>query len=66
MGRLRPLVLNMGHKSAWNTSIFRSLVESELAEALYRRDGSTARRLLQDILPPDLHPSIDEVLHGLA
>lgn len=65
MGRLRPLVLGLGASTGDNTELFRSLVASDLALVLQERDLVRARAVLVQLLPPSLHPMIDEVLHGL-
>lgn len=66
MGRLRPLVLALQQETRQNTSLFRNLVESPLADALQRRDRAACEALLKDLLPPQLHPHIMELLHDLA
>lgn len=66
MGRLRPLVLELGRPTAANTEIFRALVDSPLAEALQSRDTGQAKDILRSLLPEPLHSALDEVLHGLA
>lgn len=64
--RLRPLVLALQQETRQNTTLFRNLVESPLADALRRRDRETCEALLRDLLPPQLHPYIMELLHDLA
>lgn len=66
MARLRPLVLALQHETRRNTTLFRDLVESPLADALQRRDRTACEALLKDLLPPELHPHIMELLHDLA
>lgn len=66
MGRLRPLILELGRPTAENTELFRALVDSPLAEALQSRDREQAAEVLRSLLPEPLHPALDEVLHGLA
>ncbi|MFI3270895.1 MAG: bifunctional precorrin-2 dehydrogenase/sirohydrochlorin ferrochelatase [Pseudomonadota bacterium] len=65
MGRVRPLVLALGQETEKNTTIFRALVSSDLPDALALKDQTACQRVLQDILPPALHPHIVELLHGL-
>lgn len=65
MGRLRPLILELGRPTAENTQLFRALVQSPLAEALQAGDLQRARELLLELLPAELHQEIDEVLHEL-
>lgn len=65
MGRIRPLVLNLRQETEVNTKIFRTLVFSDLLNALEAKDEATCHNLLKDILPPALHPHIVELLHEL-
>ena len=64
--RLRPLVLALHHETRQNTTLFRSIVDSPLSEALQRRDRQTCESLLRELLPIELHPYIMELLHDLA
>lgn len=64
--RLRPLVLALHHETRQNTTLFRSLVDSPLSEALQRRDRRSCESLLEELLPIELHPHIMELLHDLA
>lgn len=64
--RLRPLVLALRHETRQNTTLFRSLVDSPLSEALQRRDRRECESLLKELLPIELHPHIMELLHDLA
>ena len=66
LARLRPLVLALRQETRQNTTLFRNLVESPLADALQRRDRQACEALLEDLLPPELHPYIMELLHDLA
>lgn len=66
MGRLRPRMLDLGLETRQNTDVFRSLVFSELADALKVRDKTAARGILMDILPDTLHNNIPELLDGLV
>ena len=66
LARLRPLILALQQETRQNTTLFRNLVESPLADALRRRDRETCEALLRDLLPPQLHPYIMELLHDLA
>lgn len=66
LGRLRPLVLALGHETGQNTALFRALVESPLIDALAARDRAGAERILTELLPAELHPRIVELLHELA
>lgn len=65
MGRLRPLVLALGRRQAENASIFRAVAGSQLPEAVGAGDMNRAKSVLEEILPPELHPHIEELLHGL-
>ena len=66
MARLRPLVLGLGQETGANTGIFRSLVDSRLLAALKHDDAALARAELAAHIPPQLHDSITEILHGLV
>lgn len=66
MGRLRPLILAMGKDSRCNTRLFRSLVNSSLPDACSAGDLQAVAGLLQELLPAELHPRIEEILYGLV
>ena len=66
MGRLRPLILEQSNDTAQNTAIFRSLVFSEIAEALQEKDRNKAIEILQATLPESLHSNIGALLHELV
>ncbi len=66
LARLRPLVLALHRETNQNTTLFRNLVDSPLAEALQRRERQTCEALLRELLPRELHPHIMELLHDLA
>jgi precorrin-2 dehydrogenase/sirohydrochlorin ferrochelatase len=59
-------MLDLGLETRQNTDVFRSLVFSELADALKVRDKTAARGILMDILPDTLHNNIPELLDGLV
>ena len=61
-----PLGLALHHETRQNTTLFRSIVDSPLSEALQRRDRQTCESLLRELLPIELHPHIMELLHDLA
>ncbi len=65
MGRLRPLVL-AGGETPENGELFRSLVASELADALAAHDANAARNALRGVLPVTLHGYIEGLLYGLC
>ncbi|WP_027369751.1 precorrin-2 dehydrogenase/sirohydrochlorin ferrochelatase family protein [Desulfovermiculus halophilus] len=60
---LRPAVIARGAPQAENAALFRSLTDGELSRAIAQKDGPGLLALLQDRLPPDLHPFAREVLH---
>lgn len=64
--RLRPLVLALGAPTADNTELFRAIAASKLGQALGRGDQGEARRILLELLPPDLHGEIEGLLHELS
>lgn len=66
MRRLRPSVLALGRETEANSALFRSLVGSRLLEAFRLNDTALAEAELAALLPPELHPLIPELLHGLA
>lgn len=65
MGRLRPLLLDLGQGTRENTAVFRALVGSKLLEALAAGDREQAAVVLSEHLPEALRPRITELLHGL-
>ncbi len=66
MRRLRPLVLALGHETGHNTNLFRSIVDSELIDALQAQDRKQAESVLQALLPHELHQHIGALLHDIA
>lgn len=66
MNRLRPLVLALGFSSDENATIFRTLVDSDLAEILRNGNVSSmqgdAEKLLRHLLPAALHQDIRSLL----
>ncbi|MDR2051396.1 MAG: bifunctional precorrin-2 dehydrogenase/sirohydrochlorin ferrochelatase [Deltaproteobacteria bacterium] len=65
LGRLRPLVLAGGGDPARHAELFRAVAQSELGDALNRRDGRRAGRILRRLLPESLHQRIEDLLHDL-
>jgi precorrin-2 dehydrogenase/sirohydrochlorin ferrochelatase len=67
MARIRPLVLGLeafgGLEGSSRATIFRNLINSELAAALTNRDMPRARDLLLQFLPPPLHSCIGDILY---
>lgn len=66
MGRLRPLMLGLGMDTKANTAVFRSLVNSDLLDAIKKSDLDAASEILTKSLPDQLHPNIPELLDGLV
>ena len=66
MGRIRPLMLGLGLKTADNTAVFRGLVDSNLLDALRTRDLDEVGEILKKSLPEPLHDHIPELLDGLV
>ncbi|MFO7875228.1 MAG: bifunctional precorrin-2 dehydrogenase/sirohydrochlorin ferrochelatase [Desulfovermiculus sp.] len=62
---LRPALIALGSPQRENSSVFRSLTDDSVLEAIIRNEGPELLALLQDRLPPDLHPFAREVLHEL-
>ena len=52
--------------SEQNRAIFRSLCREDVLQALQDKDWTRLERILQDRLPRQLWPEIEEVLHELA
>lgn len=65
LGRLRPLLLELGLPTGDNTFLFRSLAQSPLADLLEQKNLEAAHLLLQGLLPEQLHPRIRELTHGI-
>ncbi len=66
LGRLRPLLLELGLSSDENSAVFRSLARSALADLLERGELAEAEALLADHLPHPLHARVGELLHELG
>ena len=64
LGRLRPLVLELGLPTEENSRLFRDLVQSPLAELLEARQRAAAEALLMERLPKPLHARMGDLLHG--
>lgn len=65
MGRLRPLLLSLAAPTGENTALFRTLIDSSLADSLERGDREAARQTLLRHLPEPLHSHVGDLLHGL-
>ncbi len=65
LGRLRPLVLNLSQKTDTNTALFRALVHSPLRHHLNNGKKKECVLLLEELLPPNLHKYIGELLDGI-
>ncbi len=66
LGILRHKVLALDMDSEQNRAIFRSLCREDVLQALQDKDWTRLERILQDRLPRQLWPEIEEVLHELA
>ena len=66
MSRLRPRVLALSKDTQANSALFRRLVGARLLEALRLGDKALAQSELLDLLPPEMHHLIPELLDGLA
>ncbi len=64
LARLRPYVLALEEDTACHTEIFRTMVASPLLTALRHKDHDQCVCLLRDILPPALHPHVEELCHA--
>jgi precorrin-2 dehydrogenase/sirohydrochlorin ferrochelatase len=65
MGRLRPLVIGLGHGSDHNSELFRPIVESPLLEAIKARAIPGAVSILRSILPEPLPGGMEEIVTGV-
>ncbi len=65
LGSIRPLILALGYDSEHNKNIFRSLVNSDLRKALVVGDYVQCEEILQNLLPPQLHHNIAELLNDV-
>ncbi len=65
MKRLRPCLLSLNMPTRANTEIFRKMVNSDLAINLTQKDFAKVKVFLQQVLPKELHGSIEDLLHEL-
>ena len=65
LGRLRPLILELGLDGESNKTIFHSLCEDDVLRALRRGKRDELTRLLRSRLPDQLHSEIGTVLDEL-
>lgn len=65
LGRIRPLILELANDTKQNTTVFRNLVSSDIANAIQKKDQIAAESILRSILPETLHSNIGALLHGL-
>ena len=63
LGRLRPLLLELGLPSGENSAVFRSVTFSALADLLEQGERAQAEALLLRLLPKPLHARVGELLH---
>ncbi len=61
MGRLRPMVLDLGEETSQNTALFRHLVASPILDELEAGNLSRVNKLLAEILPDELVSHIPEL-----
>ncbi len=61
MGRLRPMVLDLGEETSQNTALFRHLVASPILDELEAGNLSRVNELLAEILPDELVSHIPEL-----
>ncbi len=64
LGRLRPLLLELGLPSNENAVLFRALARSPLAGQLEAGERAAAEDTLAALLPEPLHDRVGELLHG--
>ncbi len=65
MNRLRPKVLGLGLGTKQNSALFRTLVDSELLEAMAERDADKACGVLRAVLPAALHSETTALVDGV-
>jgi precorrin-2 dehydrogenase/sirohydrochlorin ferrochelatase len=65
LGRLRPMLLELGLPTAENSALFRRLVRSSLIDLLAHKDRAAAQTLLMELLPAPLHARMGELLDGI-
>lgn len=65
MGRIRPLMLELGLETQANTAVFRALVNSDLLQTLKAQDIEACQQILKELLPQPLHTNISELLNGI-
>ncbi len=65
LGRLRPLLLELALPTEQNSTVFRSLIQSPLADLLANKQHAEAAARLAQHLPEQLHARMGELLHGI-
>ncbi|MFW5498701.1 MULTISPECIES: precorrin-2 dehydrogenase/sirohydrochlorin ferrochelatase family protein [unclassified Maridesulfovibrio] len=65
MGRIRPLVLDLGKETSHNTALFRQLVASPILDELEAGDMERVKEILTRTLPQELVPRIPELIDDL-
>ena len=65
MGRIRPLVLDLGKETSHNTALFRQLVASPILDELEAGDMDRVKEILTRTLPQELVPRIPELIDDL-
>lgn len=65
LGRLRPMLLELGLPTKKNTEIFRSITTSNLLRDIETNDVDAAKRSLRERLPSALHSNLPELLDGV-
>ncbi|WP_320008232.1 bifunctional precorrin-2 dehydrogenase/sirohydrochlorin ferrochelatase [Maridesulfovibrio sp.] len=65
MGRIRPLVLDLGKETSQNTALFRLLVGSPILDELEAGNMERVNEILTDTLPQELVPRIPELIDEL-
>ncbi|WP_320169803.1 bifunctional precorrin-2 dehydrogenase/sirohydrochlorin ferrochelatase [Maridesulfovibrio sp.] len=65
MGRIRPMVLDLGKETSQNTALFRQLVASPVLEELEAGNMSLVEEQLGRILPDELVSRIPELINEL-
>lgn len=65
MGRIRPMVLDLGKETSQNTALFRLLVGSSILEEMEAGNMDRVSEILAENLPDELVPHIPELIDDL-
>lgn len=63
MGRLRPMVLELGYETSRNTKLFSAIVHSGILEAIQSKEKQNVLDILQSSLPRELHSRLEDLVN---